>query len=310
VALTIKPGISSRAIAELLEDKGLIDRAETLLVWLKLNGRAGGLQAGDYRIAAPVAPRALVDQLGRGSFERAVTIPEGWTARQIAARLAEQKWIASAQVWLDLAARPIDASVLPEAQPEGAEGFCFPETYRFEAGTGGEAILKRMLETFAAQWRAARPDERTEASRDLTLREVVTLASMIQREARVAEEMPLIASVYLNRLKRKMKLQCCATVYYALGEAWDRPLTLKDLEIDNPYNTYRNAGLPPGPIANPGREALEAALRPAESDYLYYVYRGGGHHTFSRTFGEHAAATRAARRTNPDSFVPSQSNGD
>jgi UPF0755 protein len=306
--LTIKPGTATREIARELERRGLISNHRIWLAWLALSGNRGKLQAGDYRIEGPIAPAALAATLRRGAFERALTIPEGWTARQIAERLKAQGWIAREEDWLALVARPLPAETLGEAMPQGAEGFCFPETYRFEQGTPPEAILKRMLEEFARQWKAARPEERAPISREPTMFQVATLAAMVEREARLPEEMPRIAAVYLNRLRRGMKLQCCATVYHALGdgEAWERPLTYADLKIDNPYNTYRYGGLPPGPIANPGRPAIEAVLRPAATGELFYVYRGDRRHVFSRTFKEHQAAVLSVRRSNPQAGVVQQ----
>lgn len=302
---TIAAGTPARAIALDLSERGLIDHPKVFLIWLKSNDQVANLQAGEYRIETPITPRNLIEKLGRGSFERSLTIPEGWTSRQIARRLVAEEWIDDERIWMDLVERPLDGSIVGEAQPS-AEGFLFPDTYRLEENSNAEAILGRMLREFRRQWEAARPEDRSPAATALNLREVVILASMIEREARDPEEMPLIASVYHNRLRRNMKLQCCATVHYALGHVWDRPLTYDDLKIDSPYNTYLHPGLPPGPIANPGREALEAVLRPADSDYLFYVYAGDGRHLFSKTFREHQKAVREARRTNPQAAVTQQ----
>jgi UPF0755 protein len=302
----IPPGASARAIAADLDERNLVTSDRTFLLWLRLTGNHSRLQAGEYTIETPIAPVDLVAALGRGSFERALTIPEGWTSRQIAARLKAQNWIADEQAWLDLVAPP--AQLLDAQLPLGLEGFCFPDTYRLDRGATPDAILRRMTDQFVRQWRAARPDDRATASRSLSLFQVVTLASMVEREARTPDEMPRIAAVYLNRLARNMKLQCCATVYRALGDgaAWERPLTYADLKTDSPYNTYRYAGLPPGPIANPGRLAIEAVLRPAESDDLFYVYAGDGRHIFSRTYGEHQAAVRSVSARNPQANVLQQ----
>jgi UPF0755 protein len=318
--LTIAPGTPSRAIAADLAGRGLVSDDRRLLIWLKLTGKLGKLQAGDYRIDTPIAPADLVVVLQSGSFERTLTIPEGWTSRQIANRLVAQGWIANQQIWLDLVARPLPTDamdgLLDAPIQTGAEGFCFPDTYRLDAGTPPDAILDRMLDEFARQWRIARSEtdratrsaNRTPSSRDLTVREVVTLASMVEREARALDEMPRIAAVYLNRLDRRMKLQCCATVYRALGggAAWDRPLTYADLKTDSPYNTYLHHGLPPGPIANPGRAAIEAVLRPADTDDLFYVYAGDNRHLFSRTYKEHQSAVRSVRKHNPQAAVVQQ----
>jgi UPF0755 protein len=308
--VSIKPGEHARRIATDLAQAGLISNERVFLAWLALSRNAGKMQAGDYALKTPIAPRAVVEALGHGVFERKLTIPEGWTARQIAQRLMAQRWIAREQDWLDLVARPLPEGVLGEAIPAGAEGFCFPDTYRLEAGTPPQAILNQMLVTLRRAWQGAdpAPAHRGPKARGLTLFQVVTLASMIEREARVPEEMPHIAAVYLNRLAKGMKLQCCATVYHALGDgaAWDRPLTLADLKVDSPYNTYLHKGLPVGPIGNPSRAAIAAVLHPADSEDLFYVYAGGGHHVFSKTYKEHLAAVAAARKRNPGAFVEQQ----
>jgi len=310
-SVTIVAGTSARAIARRMHELGLVSRPELYLLWLKREGKLASLHAGRYRLRGPISPRELTEQLRRGSFQRKLTIPEGWTARRIGERLASEDWITTGALWLSVLEQPgelprafIDATGIEPtsgtlAAAGGApllEGFLFPDTYLIEAGSPPRAILQAMLEEFARQWRAADPARRGAPAQDLTPRQIVTLASMIQREARSAGEMPLIASVYYNRLARRMKLQCDATVHYALGDVWERKLTYADLEVDSPYNTYRHEGLPPGPIANPGRAALEAALRPAETDYLYYVYAGGDQHIFSATWREHQRAVRAARR--------------
>jgi UPF0755 protein len=305
-ALTIEPGAGARRIAHQLQDEGLLSRDWALLAWLRLHDRARALQAGRYEIRTPIAPAELVAALGHGAFERTLTIPEGWTARQIARRLVSEQWIADQGEWLDLVARPLGPDVLGIPISEGAEGFCFPETYRFDEGTSAPLILARMLEEWRRRWAAARPEERDARSRDLTTREVVILAAMIEREARSPDEMPAIAAVYLNRLQKGMKLQCCATVRYALGEVWDRALTLADLKVESAYNSYEHSGLPPGPIANPGRPSLEAVLRPAPGDFLFYVYNGEGRHIFSRTFAEHQRAVRATRDRHPEAALTAQ----
>jgi len=299
VAVAVVPGSSLREIAEALETRAVVSRAELLMVYALVRRRHGRLQAGHYRFRLPVSPSAALSQLEHGSFARKLTIPEGWTGARIARRLVEEGWIADEETWLSLLRAPRSVDPPGLDLPDGAEGFCFPDTYALEPGMTPEAILGRMLGRFAQVWEGLGPDRRDRRSEALTPREIVTLASMIEREARRPDELPLMASVYLNRLKIGMKLQCCATVHFALGDAWDRPLTRADLELDSPYNTYRHGGLPPGPISNPGRAALEAALRPAETDDLFYVYRGDGTHEFTRTYQEHLRAARRFRNADP-----------
>ena len=178
-----------------------------------------------------------------------------------------------------------------------------------EPGARAGDIRNSMLRQFARIWRELDPDRRDPRSLAMTPVEVVILASMIQLEARNLQEMPEIASVDLNRLKIGMKLQCCATIRHALGEVWDRALTKEDLSVDSPYNTYRVAGLPPGPIGNPGRDAIEAVLRPSLTTYLYYVYKGDQTHQFSETYKEHLEAVRRFRSNDPMAALTSEAAG-
>lgn len=303
----IKPRTPTREIARALEREGLVSDDRLFLAWIKLQPARHKIQAGDYRIKTPISPQDLVEALGRGIFERALTIPEGWTAAQIAVRLARDQWIKQPREWLDAVARPRPAEQAGVALPQGAEGYLFPDTYHFDPKSNAEEILKRMLSHFKREWERLEPARRDPRAANMTEAQLVTLASMIEREARSPQEMPQIASVYYNRLKKGMRLECDATVRFALGGVWDRPLRYADLKINSPYNTYQNTGLPPGPIANPGRDALAAALRPAQSDDLFYVYGGGAQHLFSRTYAEHLKAVREARKRNPQSFIGEKS---
>jgi UPF0755 protein len=304
VGLEISRGASLDSIARRLTADGVVDHKQLFMVYAWREGKHRSLQAGDYAFDLPMSPREVIEQLQRGSFERRLTIPEGWTARQIAEALVRDGWIEDPSVWLDLVARPVPEGILAFPVEGGSEGYCFPDTYFLEEGTPPDQIHHRMLRRFARVWEEIQqehgsrdPDPR---SSKLTPPEVVTLASMIQREARGIEELPAIASVYLNRMKIGMRLQCCATVHYALGEVWDRPLLHKDLKIDSPYNTYQHYGLPPGPIGNPGKEAITAVLWPEQNDFLYYVYRGDGTHAFTKTYREHMAAARRYRAADPN----------
>ncbi len=300
VAIVIEPGTPLHAITARLEAEGVIDSHFKFLAFTTIIGRRGAIQAGDYEIALPISPRNLVAKLQRGSFQRAFTIPEGWTAARVERALIEQGWLEAEGQWLEVVRLPLpDTTRSPGAAPVlgfalsgGAEGFCFPDTYYFDPGTTARQMRDRMLGEFARVWSEIEPERRDPRSERLSPIEVVTLASMIEREARREGELAQIASVYLNRLTGRMKLQCCATIHYALGEVWNRPLKYADLKIDSAYNTYRHRGLPPGPIGNPGRKALEAVLRPADTPYLFYVYRGDGTHEFTKTYAEHKRATR------------------
>lgn len=298
VSVTIPKGSTTAAIADILQGAGLIDDARLFRAMILRDGKRAGLQAGQYALRPPMSPRELAAKLQKGSFQRKITIPEGWTAKQIDADLAKRGEIAAGQ-WVELAARPPAEPPAGEALPQGIEGYCFPDTYFLEAGETHTQLAERMLRHFTKTWGELEPARRDTRSASLTAREVVDLASIIQRESRRNDELPRMASVFLNRLQKGMKLQSCATVHYALGEVWWRELTYDDLKLDSPYNTYKYAGLPPGPVSNPGREAIEAVLRPAATDDLFFVYRGDGTHEFTKTYKEHVKATKRFRSADP-----------
>ncbi len=302
VGLVISRGSSLDSIAARLAAEGVVENGELFMLLAWKHGKHRSLQAGDYGFELPLSPREVMERLQKGSFEQRLTIPEGWTARQIAAELVKEGWIESPEIWLELVGQPLPTGILDFPVEGGSEGYCFPDTYFLEDGTAAGQIHARMLRQFARVWSGLEqaPGEPDPRSARLLPPEVVTLASMIQREARSIDELPAIASVYLNRLEIRMRLQCCATVHYALGEVWDRPLLNKDLKVESPYNTYQHYGLPPGPIGNPGKEAIAAVLRPEKNDFLYYVYKGDGTHAFTKTYREHMAAARMYRTSDPN----------
>jgi len=237
------------------------------------------LQAGEYRFERPASPLAIIDRLIRGDVHHyEILIPEGANAFDIA-RIFEASGLGAA------------AEILPALRAR--EGFLFPALYRYTRGAKPQTLIGQMERRFERAWAEAGGGE---ANRH----EIVTLASLVEKEARVADERPLIASVYRNRLNRGMKLDCDPTVVYAslLEGRYRGAIYRSDLERDHPYNTYRLVGLPPGPIANPGLDALRAALRPASTDFLYFVARGdgSGRHVFSRSLAEHGRAVRDYQR--------------
>lgn len=258
------------------------------MILARRQGADTRIKAGEYRLAAAMTPLEILDTLTRGRVVlHRLTIPEGLTLVQIAAEI-EKVGFGSAEAFLELATDPefvhsngIDADTL--------EGYLFPDTYLFPENvtlkTVLDTMLKRFHQVFTAEWEA-----RAERI-GLTRHEVVTLASIIEKETGIAEERPLIASVFHNRLKKKMRLQSDPTVIYGIPE-FDGNLTRKHLNTPTPYNTYQISGLPPGPIANPGRGALEAALFPPETRYLYFVAKGDRTHQFSTTLREHNRAVR------------------
>jgi len=268
----VPQGAGLRAIARTLADDGVIARPEVFMAAAKLTGLHGSLKAGEYGFAPGVSQKQALAKLAVGeTVDRFVTIPEGLTSRQILDLLAETEALAG------------EAAEIP------AEGTLLPETYHYERGVSRAEMIGRMqaaMETTLAElWETRAPDLPFE-----TKREAATLASIIEKETGVGAERAKVAGVFVNRLRRGMRLQSDPTVIYALTEGagpLDRALTRADWKVEHPYNTYQNAGLPPGPIANPGRESLQAALNPAETDALYFVADGTGGHAFARTLEEH-----------------------
>ncbi|MFO7588428.1 MAG: endolytic transglycosylase MltG [Gemmatimonadota bacterium] len=293
VEVRVPPGASARQIASLLRDAGLV-RFPLLFSWTaRATGAAGSLKAGRYRFASDASWFEMLDALERGEVVTVpLTIPEGFTARQVADRVAGFSG-ADPEPVRALVEDSAFAAALGVPGPT-LEGYLFPDTYRFAESLPPEAVIRAMVDRYRAFWtpgRRARLD-----SLGLSERELVTLASIVEKEARVAEERPVIAGVYRNRLARGMLLQADPTVQYALGEPKER-LLYRDIEAvaDHPYNTYTQPGLPPGPIASPGEASLDAALSPADVPFLFFVARPDGSHVFTRTDREHVNAKNRIR---------------
>ncbi len=285
-------GTSLRGISAKLEAKGFIQSRHlfTLLAWVR--NRSRGLQAGEYRLSASMSPAEILDVLARGAVvQHALTIPEGYNIREIAMAV-ERAGVSPAKAIMAVSTDPAFLRRFG-IRAKNAEGYLFPETYHFPRNSPPGKILGRMAGTFRERFTAAMV-RRAEALH-LAIHQVVTLASIIERESAVNAEKPLISAVFHNRLRRRMRLQADPTVLYALNRTAG-PLTKEDLKVASPYNTYRIKGLPPGPIANPGLASLRAALNPAPVDYLYFVARGDGGHDFSRTLKDHVAAVRRYRK--------------
>lgn len=282
VRVTVPKGASVQSVARLLKSKNLIREPNAFAIL----GRGKSVRAGTYDIAPSEAPAVILDRLVRGDVVEIpmvkVAIPEGFTLRQIAARLEEKK-LGDAAAYLDLTEKQGKSFEASKPLPAKLEGYLFPATYEFEQGAEPRAVVQKMVTTFdqrladkgAALAKVGRP-----------LGEVVTIASMIEREARVPQDRTKISGVIYNRLAKGMPLQIDATVQYARGEHKER-LLYRDLEVDSPYNTYKVRGLPPGPICSPGEASIDAALTPEKSDYLYYVAKPDGSHLFGRTMAEH-----------------------
>ena len=297
VTVSVEPGDSARAIGEKLENEGVIESARLFQVLTALMGLGNDLEAGDYEFEGGQTAVAAIRRISQGITRAIVTtviIPEGLRAEEIGEKLEEAGVVSAEEFWRALS-DVYTAFFLDELPPGAAlEGFLFPATYGFPRQPSVHEVVAQLLFAFDERYReqilpGLRPD-------GLSLREVVTLASIIEREARVAEERPVIAGVFLNRLERGMLLQADPTVQYALGNDpasvqqfgyWKRELTKADLAVDSPYNTYRNLGLPPGPIANPGLASILAVLEPVETSYLYFVARPDGSHAFAETLEEH-----------------------
>ncbi|MDQ7819447.1 MAG: endolytic transglycosylase MltG [Armatimonadota bacterium] len=289
----VPPGAPAAEIGRRLESEGIIRRASDFVWVVRLRRLEGRLQGGEYRLSPAMGLLEVVDVLARGQvLLHEVTVPEGYTALDVARLLADAGL--GDRRRLEALVRG-GAARLPHAflrgVPTGSlEGYLFPDTYRLPRGWPEERVVGVLLDRFAD---VVLPLWRQEGG-GRSLHEIVTMASLVEREARRDDERALIAGVLYNRLRRGMRLEVDATVLYALGRH-KAVVTYRDLDVDSPYNTYRRAGLPPGPIANPGLASIRAALRPAATDYLYYVARPDGSHVFSRTYREHLAAIRRHR---------------
>jgi UPF0755 protein len=286
VELIIPTGATGADVADLLVERDVIRSTFVFNLIARLRGFGSGFQAGMYdNLTTNMTVNEALDALGEGPLVETVSasFPEGYRLEEVADRAAEQLGI-SAQAFRR-AARSGTYSI-PPFLPQGkdtVEGFLFPNTYDFLTDVDAKGVISRLLEEFETQAETL-PWEQAE-SLGVSPYEVVTIASMIEREARVPEDRPKIARVIYNRLKQGMALEIDATVQYALGD-WE-PILIADREVDDPYNTYMHAGLPPGPIASPGRASLEAALVPADGPWIYYVVIDAeGHHAFTGSYQE------------------------
>lgn len=301
VHVVIESGSTTAAIGRQLADLGVIKSALAFRFSVRDAGADGRLRAGEYEMTTGMGDRSVIDLMLTGPSAEYVdvTFPEGFTAEQVAARLAARAGVDEAEVMrlctTGAAEFAADHPYLEGAYGGSLEGFLFPATYSIEVSTTPHDVVEMMLDHFDAQ--IATIDLSYAESRGLDLREVVIIGSILEREAQLAEEFPLVSSVIYNRLARPMRLQLCATVMYTMPEG-TTSLTNKDLEQETPFNTYLHDGLPAGPISNPGLRALQAAAKPAETDYLYYVLTGAdGSQTFTATYDEFLAAKRQGQKT-------------
>ena len=294
VLVHVTPGMRLRQIADMLHRQGLVRSALAFRALAVREGESRSLQAGTYAIGPFMTPREIVRIMAEGQVAAVrLTIPEGWNARQVVAGMAA----ADLGAGPDLARAVNDptlltAAGLPAPAPgviTALEGYLFPATYAFPPDASGRQVLGGMVQRFAQEWTPALAQQ-AQAAAGLDTVQAVTLASIVQREVADPTEMPVVAGLYLHRLQLGMKLDADPTVLYALGlEAQSAPLTASELAVDSPYNTYRYGGLPPGPIANPGEEALAAVAHPTPTDAVYFLTTSDGRLILARTLSEQLA---------------------
>ncbi len=292
VTIKISPGSSTTTIAERLATNNLIRSPLVFKIAARYRGIGTQLRAGTYQLSRDMSLPRILDELKKGQIEfQTFTVPEGITAKAIA-ELWESSGFGTAKAFVEATQAP---KLLKKYVPEGvtAEGYLFPNTYKFAKGSTTKTIVQMMLAEADKRWDETLAKEAEALG--LTRHQVITLASIIQREAGSESEIPQISSVFHNRLKHNWRLQADPTVLYALGDP-KRLLTRKDLKFVSPYNTYLHKGLPPGPIGNPGMASILGALRPEKTSYYYFVAIGKGKHHFSKTLAEHNRMIRQIKR--------------
>ncbi len=292
----INPGESTPSVVGRLWQDGLISNPGAFSTYLRFTGLDTSLQAGNYSLSPAMSPLAIAQALQDATTAQVTfRVLPGWRLEEIAASLPTSGLEISAEEFFAAASRHPQGFTFIEKLPEAAslEGFLLPDSYVFDRQISSDQVIKAMLDNFDQQ---VTPEIRQGFKHQgLSLYQAVILASMVQREAMVVDEMPIIASVFLNRLADGMKLDSDPTIQYALGYNsedktwWTNPLSLEDLQIDSPYNTYQNAGLPPGPISTPSLSALRAVAFPAQTPYYFFraACDGSGKHVFSETYQEH-----------------------
>jgi UPF0755 protein len=287
----LRPGWSSKHIANELQQQGVIRSAHAFL-WMHY-ASARSLKAGEYRFDQPATGREVLDRLARGDvYVHIVVIPEGFNLYDVASTI-EQAGLGPRDEFIKIAKDPTPVQDI-DPNATSLEGYLFPDTYLFTRTQSMRDMVTEMLKRFRHQAQ--------QIGLTTDYRRVVTMASIVEKETAVPEERPMVASVYYNRLAGRMPLDADPCVIYAalVAGRYSGAIHQSDLTFDSPYNTYRYAGLPPGPIANPGKSALVAAMRPATSDYLYFVSDGNSHHRFAHSLDEHNRNVAAYRRTVAD----------
>jgi UPF0755 protein len=291
VQVEVEKGMGANVVARLLKEKGVIGGRIPFIISYRLFFQPRKIKAGEYVLTSPLRTKEILDILTRGRvYLHSVTIPEGLTAREIAPLIAPL--LVDGEEAFVKAVRDPGPILSLDPEAENLEGYLFPETYSFPKNLSSSDAVQAMTEQFRTVFDGAWAN-RGDSLR-MSIRQIVILASLIEKETSVPEERRFVSAVFHNRLRIGMKLDCDPTIIYALKQngLFNGNLTKKNMALDSPYNTYLYAGLPPGPICNPGKEALEAAIHPAQENYLYFVSRNDGLHHFSRTFAEHQNAVR------------------
>jgi len=292
ITITIPYGADAKEIAQILKDNGLIKLRSIFVIFVKLRGAENKLKAGWYRLEKGMGIGKVIDKLVKGEKVLCkVTIPEGFTLNKIARRLAKNG-VVDEERFIELCYDKDFFERIGFIPKYSLEGYLFPDTYEIARWMNEEDIIRMMVERFKTvmiekYWYKVK-------KKRFSIFEIVTLASIIEKEAKVDYERPLISAVYHNRLKKGLNLCACPTVLYALGE-YKTDLSEEDLNINSPYNTYLYSGLPPGPICSPGDKSIQAAIFPKDVDYLYFISNGDGTHRFSSTFSQHKRAKRIVK---------------
>jgi UPF0755 protein len=292
VVISVPLGAGLGTVAARLKKAGAIHSAFVFKCLARLEGKSGAIKAGDYAVPPGLNAFGTLNLLvSGGSLMHPLLVREGLSAAQIGAEL-EKQGLGSAKAFMALVKDPASAKRFQVPGPT-LEGYLFPDTYFLPQGVGAETVVKMMV----ARFHQKVPDSLLAQGSAIRLnpRQVMTMASIIEKEAKLEQERPIISAVFRNRMRLKKRLESCATVRYALDK-WTGPLYDKDLSVPSPYNTYRNFGLPPGPICSPGLLCIEAALHPVKTDALFFVVAGDGSHIFSKTYAEHLKAKARWKR--------------
>ncbi len=295
IEFEVSSGITANQLAVKMQEQGIIKNQFVFRLYAKINGRDVKIKSGKYNLSPSMTPEKILDKLVKGESindDIKVTIPEGSTLNMIAAILSEKGLIFKEDFFNSLEIERFKEKYffLNGFPPDASfEGFLFPDTYFLPPGKNADFYIDVLLKRFEDVYYNKVDKILKENKIEHTPYQIVTLASIIEAEAKLESERPIIAGVFYNRLKNGMPLQSCATIEFVLDEHKE-VLSLNDLEINSPYNTYKNSGLPPGPIGAPGLSSMLAAANPAKVDYLYFVAKGDGAHVFSKTYSEHINA--------------------